>query len=284
MDRFEAMTVFVAVSDSHGFAAAARKLKMSPAAVTRHVAALEEQLGLRLLQRTTRRLSLTDAGKRYIENARRILADVERAEATAQAERLEPAGRLCVTAPTVFGRLHIAPLFSQFLQRWPKVQGELLLTDQVVDLIGAGVDLAVRIGRLRDSSLISRKIGTQRRMYVASPKYLRGRKRPQTLADLAQHECIQLSVVEGPVLSNARLATNSPDMAFTHALCGGGIALALGYQVADALAAGRLEVVLAGHEPPPAPIQLVYPSARQLSVNVRAFIELVEGAKGDWVL
>jgi DNA-binding transcriptional LysR family regulator len=284
MDRFEAMAVFVAVSDAHGFAAAARKLNVSPAAVTRQVAALEAQLGLRLLQRTTRKLSLTDAGKRYIESARRILADVERAEAVAQAEKLEPSGRLCVTAPPVFGRLHVAPLFSQFLLRWPKVQGELLLTDQVVDLIQGGVDLAVRIGKLRDSSLVSRKIGTQRRVWVASPKYLRGRKRPHTLADLAQHECIELSVVNGTALSGARLVTNSPDAALTHALNGGGIGLALGYQVAGAVAAGKLEILLAAHEPAPAPIQLVYPSARQLSVNVRAFIELVESAKSHWVL
>jgi DNA-binding transcriptional LysR family regulator len=284
MDRFEAMTVFVAVTDAHGFAAAARKLNMSPAAVTRHIAALEDQLGLRLLQRTTRRLKLTDAGKRYIESVRRILSEVERADAAAQAEQLEPSGRLCITAPPVFGRLHIAPLLSQFLLRWPRVQGELLLTDQVVDLIGAGVDLAVRIGRLRDSSLVSRKIGTQRRVYVASPKYLHGRKRPHTLADLSQHACVQLSVVEGPALPGVRLVTNSPDAALTHLLRGGGIGLALGYQVADAVTAGRLEILLSTHEPAPAPIQLVYPSSRQLSANVRAFIDMVEGTKRDWVL
>ena len=154
MDRIDAMQAFVAVADLKGFAPAARKLGLSPSGVTRLIAALEDRLGARLLQRTTRSVALTDVGARYLERARRILADVEEAEGSAQAERTRPSGRLVVSAPIGFGRLHVSPVMSAYLTRYPEVSGELRLSDRMINLVEDGVDLAVRIGHLADSSLV----------------------------------------------------------------------------------------------------------------------------------
>src|SRR5882757_9670716 len=154
MDRLDAMQAFVAVADLQGFAPAARKLGLSPSGVTRLIAALEERLGARLLQRTTRSVTLTDTGTRYLERARRILADVEEAEAAAEGERTSPSGRLVVSAPVGFARLHVSPVMSAYLKRYPEVSGEVRLTDRVINLVEDGVDLAARIGHLADSSLV----------------------------------------------------------------------------------------------------------------------------------
>jgi DNA-binding transcriptional LysR family regulator len=172
MDRLEAMTAFVAVADLKGFAPAARKLGVSPSAVTRVVASLEERLGARLLQRTTRSVMLTDVGARYLARARQILADVVEAEGAAQAERTQPTGRLVVSAPVGFGRIHVTPLTSAYLQRYPQVAGELRLSNRIVNLIDDGIDAAVRIGHLADSSPVARHLGTMRRIVVAAPDYL----------------------------------------------------------------------------------------------------------------
>ena len=179
MDRIDAMQAFVAVADLEGFAPAARKLKLSPSAVTRLIAALEERLGARLLQRTTRSVTLTDAGTRYLERARRILADVEEAERAAEGERTRPSGRLVVSAPLGFGRLHVSPVMSAYLKRYRDVSGELRLEDRMVSLVEDGVDLAVRIGELADSSLVARHVGEMRRIVVASPAYLEGARRAE---------------------------------------------------------------------------------------------------------
>src|SRR5271168_2428932 len=178
MDRLDAMQAFVAVADLHGFAPAARKLKVSPSAVTRLIAALEDRLGARLLQRTTRSVTLTDAGARYLERARRILADVEEAEIAAEGERTRPSGRLVVSAPVGFGRLHVSPVMTTYLKRYLAVSGELRLEDRMVNLVEDGVDLAVRIGHLADSSLVARQVGAMRRIVVASKAYLRKRGEP----------------------------------------------------------------------------------------------------------
>src|ERR1043165_8848388 len=164
MDRIEAMQAFVAVADLHGFAPAARKLRLSPSAVTRLIAALEERLGARLLQRTTRSVALTDAGTRFLERARRILADVEEAERAAESERTQPSGRLVVSAPLGFGRLHVSPVMSAYLKRHTGVSGELRLEDRIVSLVEDGIDLAVRIGDLADSTLVARRVGSMRRV------------------------------------------------------------------------------------------------------------------------
>ena len=287
MDRFEAMSVFVSVADLHGFAPAARRLGLSPSAVTRLVAALEEHLGTRLLQRTTRSVTLTDAGTRYLERARRILGEVAEAEGAAQVERTVPTGRLVVTAPSVFGRLHVAPLMGALLEKYPAITGELSLSDRMVNLVEDGVDLAVRIGELEDSSHVARRVGLVRRLVVASPKYLARHKRPRAPADVARHSVIQFTplnatpewrlTVDGAVVRAPfvpRYVTNSADAAVGHAVRGGGLAMLLSYQAAEALTAGRLEIVLEEFEPAPLPIQIVYPTTRLLSAKVRAFVEL----------
>lgn len=294
MDRLEAMTAFVTVAELQGFAVAARRLQLSPPTVTRLVAALEEHLGARLLQRTTRSVSLTDAGSRYLERARRILADVAEAEEAAQAERTTPTGRFVVSAPQVFGRLHVAPLMCAYLDKHPAVIGELTLADRMVNLVEEGIDAAVRIGVLDDASHVARKVGATRLVVVASPKYLRRRKAPRAPDDLAEHDVIQLTALsptpewrfdaEGDrehVAFQPRYVTNSADAAIGHAMLGGGLTRVLAYQVADAVRTKKLRIVLADFEPPPLPIQIVYPTTRQLSAKVRSFVEMIT-AECDW--
>jgi DNA-binding transcriptional LysR family regulator len=288
MDRLDAMQAFVTVADRAGFAPAARKLGVSPSAVTRLVAALESRLGIRLLQRTTRSVTLTDAGARYLERARRILAQIDEAEGSAQAEQARPTGRLVVSAPTLFGRLHVSPVMCRFLAAHPQVTGELLLADRMVNLVEEGVDLALRIGHLEDSSLIARKAGETRRVLVASPRYLERQGTPGTPADLASHRTIQFlslaptrdwSFRDARVETTPHYVTNSADAALWHAEHDGGLTLALSYQVREAVQDGRLHIVLEQYEPPILPIQWVYPNSRLLSAKVRAFIE--HAAHGD---
>src|SRR3954453_13938736 len=195
MDRFDAMQAFVAVADLRGFAPAARKLGMSPSGVTRLIAALEERLGARLLQRTTRQVTLTDAGARYLERARRILSDVEEAESAAEGERTRPGGRLGVSAPNGFGRLHVSPVVSAYLQRYPEVSADLRLSDRMINLVEEGVDLAVRIGHLPDSTLVARHVGEMRRIVVASKDYLKRRGEPKTPEAIAAHDTIQFGAM-----------------------------------------------------------------------------------------
>jgi DNA-binding transcriptional LysR family regulator len=288
MDRIDAMQAFVAVADLHGFAPAARKLGLSASGVTRLIAALEDRLGARLLQRTTRSVTLTDIGTRYLERARRILADVEEAEGSAEGERTRPSGRLVVSAPVGFGRLHVSPVMSAYLKRYPDVFGELRLADRIVNLVEDGVDLAVRIGHLPDSSLVARHVGEMRRIVVASSDYLRQRGEPDTPEAIASHETIQFGAVtaspdwrfvedgrEIRVACTPRFTTNSADAAIQYAEQGGGLTQVLAYQAAEAITAGRLKTVLAKFEQPPLPIHVVYPTSRLLSAKVRTFIDLV---------
>ncbi len=288
------MQAFLAVADLEGFAPAARRLGLSPSAVTRLIAALEERLGARLLQRTTRSVALTDAGQRYLARVRRILADVEEAEASIQDERTRPSGRLVVSAPIGFGRLHVSPVMSKYLKRYTEVSGELRLTDHMINLIEDGVDLAVRIGHLPDSSLVARQVGEMRRVVVASPGYLKARGEPKTPEAIASHQTVQFGataasldwrfVREGRdirIASVPRLITNSADAAIQYAVKGGGLTRVMAYQAADALKRGRLKIVLAKFEQSPLPIHVVYPTSRLLSAKVRAFIDLVLEVS-DW--
>ena len=294
MDRIDAMQAFVAVADLQGFAPAARKLGLSPSALTRLVAALEDRLGARLLQRTTRQVTLTDAGARYLDRARRILADVEEAEAAAEGERTRPSGRLVVSAPVGFGRLHVSPVMSAYLKRHGEVAVELRLEDRVINLVEDGVDLAVRTAHLPDSSLVARQVGDMPRIVVASPDYLARRGEPNTPAAIAAHETIQFGATAAPsdwrfvedgrevrVASTPRFTTNSSDAAIQYAEAGGGLTRVMFYQAAAALKAGRLKIVLAKFEEPPLPIHLVYPTSRLLSAKVRAFVDLVTEI-ADW--
>jgi DNA-binding transcriptional LysR family regulator len=282
------------VADLKGFAPAARKLKLSPSVVTRLVAALEERLSTRLLQRTTRTVSLTDAGARYLERARRILGDVSEAEALAQADRTEPNGRFVVTASQVFGRLHVAPLMCAYLAKYPRVVGELTLGDRAVNLVEEGVDCAVRIGALVDSTVVARAVGSTRRVVVASPKYLALHKPIRKPEALAGHLLIQLTALtlapqwtftrrgeSSSVPITPTLITNSADAAIGHAMLGGGLTMALGHHVVDAVKAKKLQVVLEDFEPPPLPIHVLYPSTRLLTAKVRAFVDLLTSSR-DW--
>jgi len=287
MDRFTAMRAFVTVADTRGFAPAAQRLGLSPSAVTRLVAALEARLGIRLLARTTRSVMLTDAGARYLERARRILGELEDAEESALAERARPRGRLVVSAPAMFGRLHVSPLMCHYLSMNPEVVGELTLSDRMVNLVEDGVDLAVRIGHLADSSLIARRAGETRRVLVASPAYLERRGVPAHPRELRAHQTIRFSPLASTadwvfredggdvrVSIDSHYVTNSADAAIWHAEHDGGFSLALSYQVADAVRTGRLSIALERFEPPPLPIHFVYPSSRLLSAKVRAFVDL----------
>jgi DNA-binding transcriptional LysR family regulator len=294
MDRIDAMQAFVAVADLRGFAPAARKLGLAPSGVTRLIAALEERLGARLLQRTTRSVTLTDVGARYLERVRRILADVEEAEGSAQDERARPSGRLVVSAPIGFGRLHVSPVMSAYLKRNPQVGGELRLSDRMINLVEDGVDLAVRIGHLPDSSLVARHVGEMRRIVVASKGYLKARGEPKTPEAIASHATIQFGATaaapdwrfvedsrEIRVACTPRFITNSADAAIQYAEQGGGLTRVMAYQAAEAIKAKRLQIVLAKFEQPALPIHIVYPTSRLLSAKVRTFIDLVVETS-DW--
>src|SRR5579859_4269477 len=226
MDRIDAMQAFVAVADLKGFAPAARKLGLSASGMTRLIAALENRLGARLLQRTTRSVTLTDAGARYLERARQILADVDEAEGAAEGERWLPRGRLVVSAPVGFGRLHVSPMMSEYLKRYPEVSGDLRLSDLMINLVEEGVDLAVRIGHLADSSLVARHVGEVRRIVVAAPAYLKARGEPKTPEALTSHQTILFGATtaspdlrflrdgkEIRIAPDPRLMTNSADAA-----------------------------------------------------------------------
>ena len=296
MDRFDAMQAFVAVADLKGFAPAARKLGLSPSGVTRLIAALEDRIGARLLQRTTRSVTLTDVGARYLERARRVLADVEEAEGAAEGERTRPSGRLVVSAPVGFGRLHVSPVMSAYLKRYPEVSAELRLSDRMVNLVEDGVDLAVRIGHLPDSTLVARHVGEMRRIVVASNGYLEQHGEPKTPAAITSHQTIQFGAMNAApdwrfvengreirVACAPRFTTNSADAAIQYAEQDGGLTRVLAYQAADAIKAGRLKIILAEFEQPPLPIHLVYPTSRLLSAKVRTFIGLVTDIS-DWHL
>jgi DNA-binding transcriptional LysR family regulator len=294
MDRLDAMQAFVTVADLKGFAPAARKLRLSPSGVTRLVAALENRLGARLLQRTTRSVTLTDAGARYLERARRILADVEEAEIAAESERARPSGRFVVSAPVGFGRRHVSQVVNAYLKRYREVSAELRLEDRMINLVEEGVDLAVRIGHLADSSLVARHVGDMRRIIVASPGYLKSRGEPKRPQDIVAHDTIRFGAPAGSpewrftegasevrLNYSPRLTTNNADAAIQYAEAGGGLTAVLAYQAADAIKRGRLKIVLAKFEQPPLPIHILYPTSRLLSAKVRTFIDLVVETS-DW--
>ncbi len=289
MDRLETMRVFVSVLDEGSFAAASRRLGRSPAAVTRAIAALEDHVGARLLERTTRMVRLTEAGARYAFACRRVLVDLEEADLEAAGSRAAPRGLLTLTAPMVAGVRVLRPVVDEFLAIQPEVQIRLMLIDRVVNLVDEGVDLALRIAHLPDSRLIALRVGAVRRVLVASPDYLARRSAPSEPADLAAHDCIALAeamagdvwsfppTIEGgrprQVKIAARLAVNTIEAALGSALDGRGVARVLSYQVAGDLRAGRLVRLLPGCEPPPLPVHLVAPEGRLSVAKVRAFAD-----------
>ncbi len=287
MDRLEAMRAFVAVAEAGGFAAAARRLSLSPPAVTRAVAALEARIGAVLLRRTTRVVRLTDAGAHYLADCKRLLAAIEDAEATAAGAHGALRGALGVTAPAMFGRLFVAPIVLDFLARHPGVAARALLVDRVVDLVDEGLDVAVRIARLPDSSLRAARVGAVRVVVCASPAYLAARGRPRAPAELARHDRVALAPLgraeawafgrgsgRVAVAPPTPLVVNTAEAAVAAALAGRGLARLLSYQVDAELRAGRLAIVLAEFEPKPVPVHVVSAEGRAANARARAFIDL----------
>ena len=288
MDRFHLMSVFVAVAEEQGFAGGARRLGLSPPAVTRAVAALEDRLGVKLLNRTTRHVRATDAGLRYLDSARRILAEADEADEAAAGAHATPRGQLAVTAPVLFGNLFVMPGIVEFLKRHPDVSVSAVFLDRVVSLLEEGLDVGVRIGELPDSTMRAIPVGFVRRVVCASPRYVKRHGEPKRPADLAQHAIVAASPVT-PTLEwrfgagresfttrvRPRLSVTSNDAAVHAALLGFGVTRLLSYQVAAHLAAGRLQRVLAGFEPPPLPIHVLHLEGRQASAKVRGFVDLL---------
>lgn len=286
MDKLRAMTAFVAIADRGSLTAAADALGTSLPSVVRILAALERELGARLLTRTTRRIALTDEGRDYLERARRVLAQVEEAEAALSARQVTPQGRIALTSSVMFGRLHVAPLVAEFLGAHPRVTAELLLLDRMVNLLEEGMDLGVRIGHLADSSLVAIPVGETRRVLCASPAYLRRAGIPAAPEDLAAHACIRFTGLNsgnewefrGPgkprrVSVDGPLVSNQVDAALDAVVNGLGCGMFLCYQVRAAVAAGRLRYLLRDHEPPPVPIQVVYPQGRLMASRVRTLLD-----------
>ena len=287
MDRLQAMTTFVAVVDSGGFASAARKLNLSPPVITRAVAELEERLGLRLLTRTTRVVRVTDAGARFAEDCRRILADIEEAETVATGTHAAPRGTLTLTAPVLFGHLYVTPVLVRYLQQYPEVDAQCLFLDRVVNVVEEGIDVAVRIGELPDSSLQAVRVGRVRRVLVAAPAYLKAQGVPQRPEDLARHAIVSASGVTPvsewrfndagkPLLQrmHPRMRTTTNDSAIAAAVAGLGITRLLSYQVASHVRGGALQVLLEDFEPAPLPVHVVHHEGRRATQKVRAFIDL----------
>lgn len=282
MDRFEAMTVFVTIAEAGSLSAAARRLEQPLATVSRKLAQLEAQLKARLMARSTRRLELTDAGRDYLEASRQILERVDEAERAAAGAYVRPHGRLVISAPVVFGRLHLLPVVVEFLRAFPDVDVRLVQADRFVNLLEEHVDLALRIGELTDASLVATRVGEIRRVTCASPAYLAAHGRPQVPADLARHACISFETLMsssrwafpgGDVEVHSRLSVTTAEAAIAAAQTGLGVARVLSYQVADALQAGTLERLLPEHEPAPVPVSLVYPGQGRLPAKCRAFID-----------
>ena len=282
------MSILVAVVDEGSLSAAARRLKTPLATVSRKVTELESRLKTRLLHRTTRQLSLTEAGTSYVAACRRILEEIGDAERAASGEYAAPKGEIVVTAPIVFGRLHVVPLVAEFLAHYPEINVRLVLTDRVVHLMEENTDAAIRIGELPDSTLMAIGVGTVRRVICGSPRYLARHGVPANPDDLARHDCITFEVLaskrawvfgsgksERPVSVRSRLSVNTAEAGIAAATLGVGLINVLAYQVADAVQAGALRIVLADFESPPLPISLVHKGQAPLPLKLRAFLDFV---------
>lgn len=287
MDHLDSLRCFVAVAEAQGFAAAARRMGVSAPAMTRAIAALEQRLGVLLLQRSTRSVRLTDTGERFLHDCRRILADLDEAEGAASGVQSEAQGLLAVTASQMFGRLHVAPIAQDFLLAQPKVQLRTLFVDRLVHLLDEGMDVALRIAHLPDSGLTALQVGALRRIVVASPDYLARHGTPLEPQDLSRHRAIAFSfdgLVPQPwqfgAGKSAQTATptidwicNLSEVAIAAALAGQGLTRCLAYQAADQVRSGALSIVLAEYEQPPVPVHIVYPAGRRAPAKVRAFVD-----------
>lgn len=286
MNRLESMEVLLAVVDAGSLSAAGRTLGMPIATVSRKVSDLEAALKTRLLIRSTRQLTLTESGRGYVAACRRILEEVSEAERAAAGEYSAPRGELVVTAPVVFGRLHMLPVITEFLQAYPEVRVRLSLGDRIVNLLEDHVDLALRIGMLPDSGLITTQLGSVRRVVCASPEYLSRKGTPQRVQELAAHDCVSFEHfatadtwrfpedrAEVAVPIHPRLAVSTAEAAIDAALSGLGITCVLSYQVESAVRAGGLKLILEPFEPAPLPVSLLYASQGRLPLKLRALLD-----------
>jgi DNA-binding transcriptional LysR family regulator len=294
MDRVTSLSVFVKVVEGSSFAAAARHFGLSPAMVSKHINALEERLGARLLNRTTRQVSPTEIGREFYERATRILADLDEAEQAASALQATPKGLLRLNGPLSFGIRHLAPAIVDYLAACPEAEIDVTLSDRVVDLVNEGFDLAIRIARLADSSLIARRIAPCRIVACAAPAYLEKHGAPRRPADLAAHNCLGYSYATsrnewrftGPngaesVRVVGRLNANNGDVLRLAAVRGEGIVVQPTFLIGDDLASGELVSILPGFVPDELAIQAVYPHSRHLSVKVRSFIDFLVARFGQ---
>ena len=287
MDQLHLINVFVAVVDAEGLAGAARKLGVSPPAVTRAINELESQLGVRLLTRTTRVVRVTETGARYADDCRRILAELAQANASVAGMHSAPSGRLTLTAPVLFGAKFVTPIVTEYLQRYPGVNASCWFLDRVVNMVDEGMDVAVRIGELPDSSMQAVRVGRVRRVICGAPAYLRQRGVPQCPEDLAAHDIVAAGAVapgaEWRLLRDGapcvvklqpRMISTTNDAALAAAVGGFGLTRLLSYQVADQLRDGQLETVLGDFEPAALPVHLVHREGRHASQKARAFLDL----------
>lgn len=288
MDKLYLMTVFVAVAEEESFAGAARRLKMSPPAVTRAIATLEDRLGVKLLNRTTRYVRSTDAGLRYLDDARRIIAEVEEADEAAQGVNAEPRGHLAVTAPVLFGKMFVLPGIVDFLKCYPEMGVSAVFLDRVVNLLEEGFDVGVRIGELPDSTMKAKHVGFVRRVICASTSYLKKNGEPLRPEQLIDHNIVAAGSVS-PSLEwkfgqgnksisirvKPRLTIFNNDAAIDAALQGFGVTRLLSYQVAPYVATGKLRIILSEFEQAPLPVHVVHREGRYASGKVRTFVDLI---------
>jgi len=286
MDRFQEMQVFIAVCEERSFVTAARRLNMSAPSVTRAVAALEKRIGTLLLSRTTRSVHLSEAGQRYLTDCRRILSEIEEAEDSAGGSNAAPVGHLTITASLLFGELFVMPLVVGYLERYSGVSINALLVDRVTHMVEEGIDVAVRIGHLLDSTQHGVKVGEVRRVVCASPAYLAAHGRPQRPDELSQHRVIVSAASalvrrwefsdEGKPVDielKSRLTVSANQAAITAASMGWGVTRVLSYQVASRVASGELEILLEDFEQPPLPVHVCYQADRKVSAKVRTFVD-----------
>jgi DNA-binding transcriptional LysR family regulator len=286
MDRLEAMSIVLAVVEAGSLSAAARRLGIPLATVSRKVSDLERHLRTRLLNRSSRRITLTDAGRSYVAACRRILEDVEEAERSAAGEYSAPKGDLTITAPIVFGRLHVLPIVVEFLTAYRQIDVRITLADRVANLLEDHIDLAVRIGELPDSSLVATRVGSVRRVVCGSPAYFAERGMPRSPDELGSHDCITFGGLTSPrawtfrkgksdlaVTIRSRLVVNTAEAAIDAAVAGVGVTRVLSYQVAGAIRAGTLAVALEEFEPAPSPVSLVHAGQGLLPLKLRAFLD-----------
>jgi DNA-binding transcriptional LysR family regulator len=285
-DRLEAMSVLLTVVETGSLSAASRRLAMPLATVSRKVSELEAHLKTRLFSRSRRGLSLTETGLGYVATCRRILEDLSEAEQAVSGEFSAARGNLVITAPVVFGRLHVLPIVIQFLELYPEISIRLLQLDRIVDLEEEHIDLAIRIAELPDSSMVAKKVGQIRRVLCGSPDYFAARGYPVRLEDLRSHNCITVEKLMSPtawaftsgnsgklIQINSRLTVNTAEAAIDAAIAGFGLTRVLSYQVAEAVASGRLILALETFEPVPWPVNLLYGSRGPLPQKLRAFLD-----------